>query len=130
MSVFADALTKIDILHIADVVGQMQETLWRAVGSLNTTGPIAATADLSALVPSAMELAGAVVGPFANVVHGNLLTAAQALLKLGGPDSVNDLVQLSRQGVAMASFYASNAHVDYGDDAQILLNYLGSRVAS
>lgn len=130
ISVFADALTKIDILHIADVVGQMQETLWRAVGSLNTTGPIAATVDLSALVPSAMELAGSVVGPFANVVHGNLLTAAQALLKLGGPDSVNDLVQLSRQGVAMASFYASNAHVDYGDDAQILLNYLGSRVAS
>ncbi|WP_330182914.1 cutinase family protein [Nocardia sp. NBC_01503] len=130
LSVVADALTGIDILGIAANVGQVQETLWRAVESLNRNDPLAAASDVASLAPTAVNLASSVIGPFATAVRGDLRVAAQTLLDIGGPDSVNDLVQLSRQGVAMANFYASNAHLDYGDDAQILLNFLGAQADS
>lgn len=129
-SVIADALTQVDIVHIAGNVGQLQETLWRAVESLNRQDPLAAAIDMASVVPITLDLTGAVVGPFATTVRGDLWGAAQTLVELAGPDSVNDLVQLSRQGMDMANFYASNAHVDYGNDAQILLNFLGSQVTS
>ncbi|MET9491975.1 cutinase family protein [Nocardia sp. NPDC006630] len=129
-SVIADVLTRIDIMRIAGDVGQMQETLWRAVESLTRGDSFTAAADVATLAPAGLDLAGAVVGPFATAVRGDLRVAVHALLNIGGPQCINDLVQLSRQGLAMAKFYASNAHVDYGDDAQILLNYLGSQVIS
>ncbi|MCU1644865.1 MAG: Cutinase [Nocardia sp.] len=129
-SVIADTLTRIDLMRIAGDVGQMQETLWRAVESLTRAGPLAAAADIAALAPTGVDLAGAVVGPFATAVRGDLRVATHALLSIAGPQCINDLVQLSRQGITMANFYASNAHVDYGDDAQILLNFLGSQVNS
>ncbi|MFB8008440.1 cutinase family protein [Nocardia sp. NPDC056000] len=128
--VIADAMTGIDILRIAADVGQMQETLWRAVESMDHSGPLAAAATASALAPLTIDLAGAVIGPFADAVRGDLRVAAQTLISIGGPDSINDLLQLSRQGAAMATFYASKAHLDYGDDAQILLNFLDSQVNS
>ncbi|WP_067569900.1 cutinase family protein [Nocardia acidivorans] len=130
LSVIADALTGIDILGIAATVGQVQETLWRAVESLTRNDPLAAAAEVAALAPTAVSLASSVIGPFATAVRGDLRVAAQTLLSISGPDAVDDLVQLSRQGVAMANFYASNAHLDYGDDAQILLNFLGAQANS
>ncbi|MRH87279.1 cutinase family protein [Nocardia sp. SYP-A9097] len=129
-SVLADVLTRIDILRIAGDVGQLQESLWRAVESLTRQDPVAVAVEMATLTPTALDLAGSVIGPFATAVRGDLRVAAQTLLSIGGPDCVNDLVQLSRQGVAMARFYVSNAHIDYGDDAQILLNFLGSQVIS
>ncbi|MTE12654.1 cutinase family protein [Nocardia aurantiaca] len=129
-SVIADVLTQIDILRIAGDVGQMQETLWRAVESLARNDPLAAAAEMATLTTPGLDLADAVVGPFTAAVRGDLRVAAQTLLSIGGPDCVNDLLQLSRQGLDMATFYASNAHVDYGDDAQILLSFLGSQAIS
>ncbi|MGW5225134.1 cutinase family protein [Nocardia niigatensis] len=125
-SVIADALTQIDILKIAGDVGRMQETLWHAVESFTRNDGAAVAAALATLTPAGLDLAGSVIGPFTNAVRGDLRVAAQTLLSIGGPESINDLLELSRQGVDMATFYASNAHVDYGDDAQILLNFLGS----
>ncbi|WP_157390807.1 cutinase family protein [Nocardia terrae] len=129
-STLADILTQIDILRIAGDVGQVQETLWRAVESLNRGGPLAAAADLGGLTVSGLDLVGAVAGPFTTAVRGGLRVAAQTLLAGGGYDFVNDLLELSRQGVDMAAFYASNAHVDYGEDVQLLLNFLGSQAVS
>ncbi|MFE2995368.1 cutinase family protein [Nocardia sp. NPDC059246] len=128
-SVIADALTQIDILRIAGNVGHMQETLWRAVESLTRNDASGAAAEVATLAPAGLDLAGSVLGPLTNAVRGDLRVAAQTLLSIGGIDSINDLLELSRQGVDMATFYASKAHVDYGDDAQILLGFLGSLAA-
>lgn len=60
----------------------------------------------------------------------DLRSTTRSLLSITDPATVDELVQLGRQGVDMANFYASEAHVDYGDDAQILLSYLSSQVGS
>ncbi|WP_067686121.1 cutinase family protein [Nocardia jejuensis] len=129
-SIIADALTQIDIVRIAATVGQMQETLWGAVESLARDDALTAATQVASLTPATLELAGSVIGPFATAVRGDLRAAARTLMSISNPDSIQDLVQLGRQGVDMANFYASNAHIDYGDDVQILLSFLGSRVGS
>ncbi|UFS96175.1 cutinase family protein [Nocardia huaxiensis] len=130
VGVIADVLSGIDILRIADDLGRIQETLWRAAESLARNDTGAAAAEVATLVSHGLDLAGAVIDPIAVAVRGDLLVAAQTLLSISDPDCMADLVQLSRQGVAMATFYASMAHIEYGDDAQILLNFLGSQVVS
>ncbi|AYF76903.1 cutinase family protein [Nocardia yunnanensis] len=129
-SVIADIMTRIDIVSIAANAGRLQETLWHAVESASGQDPLAAAGQLGALAQSGLALAGSVIGPFTAAVRGNLRTAVQAIVSLAGPDHIDDLVRLSTQSVTLANFYASNVHVDYGDDAQILLNYLGSQVGS
>ncbi|MGX1805959.1 cutinase family protein [Nocardia sp. NPDC055321] len=128
-SVIADVLTEIDILHIAGNVGQLQEILWRAVESLSRQDPFAAAAEMTSLIPTGLDLAGSVLGPFATAVRGDLGVATRTLLNLSEPDSVNDLLELSRQGMDMANFYSSGAHVDYLEDTQTMLDFLGSQVA-
>ncbi|WP_040810933.1 cutinase family protein [Nocardia concava] len=129
-SVIGDALAQVDILRIAADVGQIEETLWRAVEYLTNNNARAAATEVATLAPTGLDLVGSVVGPFTAAVRGDLRVAAQTLLSAGGVDSINSLLELSRQGVDMAAFYASNAHVDYGDDVQILLNFLGSQAVS
>ncbi|GAA2464850.1 cutinase family protein [Nocardia seriolae] len=127
--VLADVLTGIDIARITGGMGRLEETLWRAAESATRDDQVAAAADLANAATAGLDLAGAVVGPFTAAVGGNLLVAAQAAVTLVGPDYINALLELGRQGVDMATFYASKAHVDYGDDAQLLLNFLGSQVS-
>ncbi|MFD6351529.1 cutinase family protein [Nocardia tengchongensis] len=129
-SVLADALTQIDVLHIADVAGHVQETLWRTIELINRGDKVGAGAELVSLTSAGLDLAGAVVGPFTTAIRRDIRAATQTLLSFGNPDSLNDLLELTRQGVDMATFYASKAHVDYGDDTQLLLNFLGSQAAS
>ncbi|MGY0498443.1 cutinase family protein [Nocardia sp. FBN12] len=130
VSVIADALIDIDLLSIADRVGRLQEILWRAVESLDRNDPIAAAADLATFAATGADLTGSVFGPIAAGIGADLHATTRTLLSITDPATVDELVQLARQGVDMASFYASDAHIDYGDDAHILLSYLSSQVVS
>ncbi|WP_328661610.1 cutinase family protein [Nocardia salmonicida] len=130
LSVIADALMDIDFLSIADSVGRIQEILWRAVESLDRNDPLAAAADLATLAATGADLTGSVLGPLAASIRADLHATTRTLLSITDPDTVDELVQLGRQGVDVANFYASDAHIDYRDDVQILLNYLSSQVVS
>ncbi|MEV0078365.1 cutinase family protein [Nocardia neocaledoniensis] len=130
VSLIADALTQIDLLTIAERVGQIQEILWRAVEALDRNDPLAAAADLASFAATGADLTGAVVGPVAAGLGADLNTTARTLLTIADPASVDELVQLARQGVDMANFYASAAHIDYGEDVHLLLSYLSSQVDS
>ncbi len=126
VSAIADAFTHIDFLSIADRVGQIQEILWRAVESLDRHDPLAAAADLAMFAATGADLTGSVLGP----VAADLPATTRTLLNIADPATVDELVQLTRQGVDMVNFYASDAHIAYGDDVQILLSYLSSQVGS
>ncbi|MBW0272865.1 hypothetical protein ATM97_22525 [Nocardia sp. MH4] len=130
VSVIADALTHLDLLGIAERVGHLQEILWRAVESLDRNDPLAAAADLAALAATGADLTGSVLGPVAAGIRSDLTATTRTLLSVTDPATVDELVQLGRQGVDMANFYASEAHIDYGEDVPLLLNYLSSQVVS
>jgi hypothetical protein len=130
VSLIADALVTIDVLSIADKVGRIQEILWRAVESLDRNDPIAAAADLATLAATGADLTGAVLGPVAAGLRADIHATTRTVLSMADPATIDELVQLARQGVDMANFYASEAHIDYGDNAQILLGYLSSQVVS
>ncbi|TCJ95583.1 cutinase family protein [Nocardia alba] len=130
VSVIADAMTQIDLLGIADQIGRIQEILWRAVDSLDRNDPVAAAADLASVAAGSADLTVSVLGPVAAGVRSDLRATTRSLLSLTDPATVDELVQLARQGVDMANFYTSQAHIDYGDDVAILLDYLGSQVGS
>ncbi|MFF2082721.1 cutinase family protein [Nocardia sp. NPDC058176] len=130
ISVIADALVHIDFLSIADGVGRIQEILWRAVDSLDRNDPLAAATHLATSIATGAELTGSVLGPVATGIRADLQATSRTLLSITDPATVDELVQLGRQGVDMANFYASAAHIDYGDHVQILLGYLSSQVVS
>lgn len=130
VSLIAEALTRIDVLSIADRVGQIQETLWRAVESLDRNDPVAAAADLATFAATGADLTGSVLGPVAAGIRADLGTTTRTLLSIADPTSVDELVQLARQGLDMANFYASAAHIDYDQDVQVLLSYLSSQVVA
>ncbi|MDO3646597.1 cutinase family protein [Nocardia mangyaensis] len=130
ISIIADALEHIDFLSIADRVGHIQEILWRAVDSLDRDDPLAAAAHLSTLVATGGDLIGSVLGPVAAGIRADLHAATRALLSIADPSTVDELIQLGRQGMDVANFYATSAHIDYGDDVHILLSYLSSQIVS
>lgn len=130
VSVIADALMQIDFLSIADRVGHIQEILWRAVESLDRNDPLAAAADLATLAATGGDIIGSVLGPVAAGIRADLHATTRTLLSIADPSTVDELVQLGRQGMDMATFYATSAHIDYGDDVHILLSYLSSQVLS
>ncbi|MGW5437798.1 cutinase family protein [Nocardia asteroides] len=130
VSVIADALQHIDLLSIADSVGQMQEILWRAVESLDRNDALGAAAELATLATTGAGLTGAVFGPVAAGIRADLRATSRSLLSITDPATVDELVQLGRQGMDMANFYASAAHIDYDEDVQVLLSYLSSQVTS
>ncbi|MEU1431360.1 cutinase family protein [Nocardia sp. NPDC005746] len=129
-SVLADALTQIDIVGIATNLGRVEDSLWRAADALAHDNALAAAAELVTLTPAGLDLAGSVLGPFTSAIRSDLRAAARTLISLGDPDSVNNLMEMTRQGVDLANFYASKAHVDYGDDTELLLDFLGSQAGS
>ncbi|MFC4127931.1 cutinase family protein [Nocardia rhizosphaerae] len=130
VSVIADALTHLDLLGIADTVGRLQEILWRAVESLDRNDHIAAAVELGSLAATGADLTGAVLGPVAAGIRADLQATTRTLLSITDPATVDELVRLGRQGVDMATFYASAAHIDYSDDVGILLGYLSSQVGA
>ncbi|MFD3744053.1 cutinase family protein [Nocardia sp. NPDC058633] len=130
VSVIADALLHIDLLSIAERAGHMQEILWRAVESLDRNDPLAAAAELAIFATTGADLTGSVLGPVAAGFRSDLHATTRTLLSITDPATVDELVQLARQGVDMANFYASAAHIDYGDDVRLLLNYLSAQVVS
>ncbi|MEV0683385.1 cutinase family protein [Nocardia sp. NPDC050378] len=130
VGVIADALAHIDLLGIADRAGRTQETLWRAVESLDRNDHLGAAAELASLVADGADLTGSVFGPVAASIRADLHATTRTLLSLTDPATTDELVQLARQGVDMANFYASRAHIDYDDDVPILLSYLSSQVVS
>ncbi|MFE3189382.1 cutinase family protein [Nocardia sp. NPDC059240] len=128
-SMIADLMTRIDLPRIAADAGQLEDTLWRTVESITGEGPHV-TGQAAALAQAGLDLAGALIGPFTSTVRANLHAAVQTVLTFTSPERLDELSRLTTQGFALANFYASNAHVDYGDDAQILLNYLGAQAGS
>ncbi|WP_378606258.1 cutinase family protein [Nocardia lasii] len=130
VSVIADALETIDLLSIADGAGRIQEILWRAIESLERNDPLAAAADLATVLATGADLTGSVLGPVAAGIRSDLHATTRTLLSVTDPATVDELFQLGRQGLDVANFYASAAHIDYGDDVPLLLSYLSAQVVS
>lgn len=144
-------LSNLDIIRIANDVGQAQEVLWRAVDKLAKGDLLGAGAEMTGLAPVGIDLAAAVAGMFtgapkmdpsqlgntgavgtqsaalaSSVGSGDLAGMASALTGIAGSEGVGDLVDVARQGMEVATFYASNAHTNYqqGGGTQLLLDFL------
>ncbi|WP_280490629.1 cutinase family protein [Nocardia farcinica] len=142
-------LSNLDIIRIANDVGQAQEVLWRAVEKLAKGDLLGAGAEMTGLAPVGIDLAAAVAGMFtgapkmdasqlgnagavatqsaalaSSVGSGDLAGMAGALTSIAGSEGVGDLVDVARQGLEVATFYASNAHTNYQQGVQLLLDFL------
>ncbi|WP_159848471.1 cutinase family protein [Nocardia sp. CY41] len=148
-------LANLDIIRIANDIGQAQEVLWGAVDKLAKGDLLGAGAAMTGLAPVGIDLAAAVAGMFTGgqkldpsqlgqpgavdtqrtalvsaVGNGDLGGMASALTSIAGSKGVGDLLEVARQGLDVASFYASNAHTDYGQGVQLLLVFLVGQIGS
>ncbi|MFF5037514.1 cutinase family protein [Nocardia salmonicida] len=147
-------LANLDIVRIANDIGQAQEVLWAAVDKLTKGDLLGAGAAMTGLAPVGIDLAAAVasmftgggtktdvsqlgksgtVGQQANALSTSVGSAdlagmANALLGIAGSDGVGDLVDVASQGLEVATFYASGAHVNYGQGVQQLLTFLSGQI--
>ncbi|NKR30203.1 cutinase family protein [Rhodococcus hoagii] len=124
-------LGNLDIIRLANDVGQAQEVAWAALKD-----PTA----LAGLLPIGLDIASVAAGVLTggaktdpSLLGSSTPTSSQAaqltasaqnkdLVSLGGTltslassQSARDLVSLAKQGVDAASFYASGAHQSYGE---------------
>lgn len=149
-------LANLDIVRIANDIGQAQEVLWAAVDKLAKGDLLGAGAAIAGLAPVGIDLAAAVAGMFTgggtktdvselgksgtvgqqasalsqSVGSADIGGMANALLGIAGSDGVGDLVDVASQGLEVATFYASGAHVNYGQGVQQLLTFLSGQIAS
>lgn len=146
------ALSRLDIIRIANDVGLIQELGWRAVELLDAGDQAGAAAELAGLIPIGADLAEAVTGlsdvpkldpgmlgvPGAvdarrtalvdAVKTGDVRGVGLALVELVGSPQLTELAELVGQGVDVATFYASGVHMHYGDDAERLREFLADRI--
>lgn len=152
-SLIIGVLANLDIVRIANDVGQIQEVLWAAVDKLSRGDLLGAGAAMTGLVPVGIDLAAAVAGmftggektdvselgkpgavakqssTFATAVNaGDLGSLAGALTQIAGSDDVEDIVSAVGQGLDVATFYASGAHVNYSGGVQQLLTFLSGQI--
>ncbi|SUD49575.1 Cutinase [Nocardia otitidiscaviarum] len=148
-------LANLDIVRIANDIGQAQEVLWRAVEKLARGDLLGAGAEMTGLAPVGIDLAAAVAGMFTGapkqdverlggqtavgaqsvafskaVSAGDLGGMASALFETAGDKGISDLVDVAAQGIEVATFYASGAHVNYGDGVQQLLQFILRQIGS
>ncbi|WP_433635581.1 cutinase family protein [Nocardia sp. CA-120079] len=148
-------LGNLDIIRIANDIGQAQEVAWRAVEKLGQGDVLGAGAEMTGLLPVGIDLAGAAAGVLTggtktdpsqlghsstvgsqsaalakNVASGDLAGLAGSLSSLAGSDGAGQLADLAREGADVATFYASNAHTNYAQGVQQLLQFLLSQIRS
>ncbi|KPH21085.1 cutinase family protein [Rhodococcus sp. D-46] len=138
----ASILGGVDIIKLANLVGQVQEIAWAAVEKLlpppgQLPDPLAAGATMTGLVPVGLELASVAV----NMLSGkatktdptllgkqsstaastdtaqaqdlDLPALAGELTTMANSQGANDLASLVGEGLEAASFLASGAHQNY-----------------
>ena len=132
----------VDIIKLANLVGQVQEIAWAAVEKLlpprgQPSDPLGAGAAMTGLVPVGLELASVAVhmlsgkatktdpallgkqsSPAATTIttqaqNLDLSTLAGSLATMASPQGANDLASLLGEGLDAASFLASGAHQNY-----------------
>ena len=138
----ASILGGVDIIKLANLVGQVQEIAWAAVEKLlprpgQLPDPLGAGAAMTGLVPVGLELASVAVnmlsgkapktdptllGKQSSTAATTITTQAQNLDLPGLADSLttmassqgaDDLASLVAEGLDAASFFASGAHQNY-----------------
>ncbi|WP_433657769.1 cutinase family protein [Nocardia sp. CA-128927] len=113
-------LSNVDVIRAATLVGQIQEIAWTVLEKLapppgQAPDPAGAAAVLSGLLPVGLELASVATGLLTsnNTQHLDLDDLSASLTKTAPSKGIN-LLALLRDGLSAASFFASNAHINYG----------------
>ena len=138
----ASILANVDVIKLANIVGQIQEIAWAAVEKLlpppgQLPDPLGAAAAMTGLVPVGLDLASvamnmlsgkatktppALLGKQANAVSTSITTAAEnldlrqlsnSLVKLSQSQGAEDLAALVGEGLRAADFFTSGAHTNY-----------------
>ncbi|ROZ52818.1 cutinase family protein [Rhodococcus sp. WS1] len=138
----ASILANVDVIKLANIVGQIQEIAWAAVEKLlpppgQMPDPLGAAAAMTGLVPVGLDLASvamnmfsgkatktapALLGKQTNTVSTNITTQAENLdlpqlsnylVKLSQSQGAEDLVSLVGEGLSAANFFTSGAHTNY-----------------
>ncbi|MBF6422663.1 cutinase family protein [Nocardia farcinica] len=135
-------LANVDIIRLANLVGQIQEVAWAAIEKLlpppgQAPDPLGAGAALTGLLPIGLDLASVAVnmltgkaqktppellGKQSNTAATTISKQAQnldlngltgSLMQMASSQGADDLVTLINDGLSAASFYASGAHQNY-----------------
>ncbi|MBT2274233.1 cutinase family protein [Rhodococcus qingshengii] len=138
----ASILGGVDIIKLANLLGQVQETAWAAVEKLlppagHLPDPLGASAAMTGLVPVGLELATVAVSMLsgkatktdpallgkqtstvgaadtAQMQELDLSALASSLTAMVSAPNANDLASLIGEGLGAASFFASGAHQNY-----------------
>ncbi|MBH0119226.1 cutinase family protein [Rhodococcus sp. CX] len=138
----ASILANVDVIRLANIVGQIQEVAWSAVEKLlpppgQHPDPLGAGAAMTGLVPVGLDLASVamnmlsgtatktspeLLGKHANVVSTGITAQADTLdlpqlsnllLELSRSQGAEDLVSLVGEGLGAVSFFTSGAHTNY-----------------
>ncbi|SED92164.1 cutinase family protein [Rhodococcus koreensis] len=137
-------LGNVDIVRLANLVGQIQEIAWAAVEKLlpppgQVPDPLGAGAAMTGLLPVGLDLASvavnmlsgkatktdvALLGKQTNTASHAITTQAQnvdlpgltgSLTTMASSQGADDLAALVGEGLNAASFFTSGAHTDYGN---------------
>ncbi|MEV8195102.1 MULTISPECIES: cutinase family protein [Rhodococcus] len=135
-------LSNVDVIRLANIVGQIQEIAWAALEKLFpppgiAPDPVGAGAAMSGLLPVGLDLASVAVdmlsgkatktppellGKQANAVSTSITTQAanldlpqlsDSLVTLSQSQGAQDLAALVSEGLSAASFFTSGAHTNY-----------------
>ncbi|UQB75946.1 cutinase family protein (plasmid) [Rhodococcus ruber] len=135
-------LSNVDVIRLANIVGQIQEIAWAALEKLFpppgiAPDPIGAGAAMTGLLPVGLDLASVAVdmlsgkatktppellGKQANAVSTSITTQAanldlpqlsDSLVTLSQSQGAQDLAALVSEGLSAASFFTSGAHTNY-----------------
>lgn len=136
-------LGNVDIIRLANLVGQIQEIAWTAIEKLvpppgGIPDPLGAAAAMTGLLPVGLDLASVAVNALTGKVTKtspqllgqqnqavSSITNQAANFDLGGlansvatmaqSQGATDLARLVGEGVTAASFFASRTHTGYGN---------------
>lgn len=135
-------LANVDVIRLANLVGQIQEIAWSAIEKLvpppgGVFDPLGAGAAMTGLIPVGLDLASVAVNMLSgkasktspdllgrqnNTVVTNITSQAanldlpalaDSVTKLSQTQGADDLVDLVGEGISAASFLASGAHTNY-----------------
>jgi hypothetical protein len=138
----ASILSNVDVIRLANIVGQIQEIAWAALEKLFpppgiAPDPIGAGAAMTGLLPVGLDLASVAVdmlsgkatktppellGKQTNAVSTSITTEAanldlpqlsDSLVTLSQSQGAQDLAALVSEGLSAASFFTSGAHTNY-----------------
>nr|WP_172687836.1 cutinase family protein [Prescottella equi]ARX60092.1 putative secreted cutinase [Prescottella equi] len=140
----ASILAGVDIIRLANIVGEIQEIAWAAIEKLvpspgQLPDPLGAAGEMGRLIPVGADLASVAVnmlsgkatktspellGKQAKSVSTSITTQAEnldlpklsnSLTTLAKSPGTEDLASLVNEGLGAASFFTSGAHTNYND---------------